>query len=454
MGEVIASSADVARLFGRAAFGARSEDLDLYAGVPYAEVVETLLAVPAPPLRTEPDEVDRQLLVAGLGADTTRRRQWELLSERWWLDHMKTTRYPLLDRMVLFWHDHFATAFAGPYPDPAMMLVQNQTLRDHALGNFRAMCEAVTLDPAMLFWLNGNENRKGRPNENYAREFFELFTLGTVPQIYTEDDVRESARALTGWTVDPATRMVSFAAARHDTGTKTVLGRTITNAGDQEYKQIVDVALAHDVSPLFLAYKLVLGFGYVPQTANVLSDPDPLIATVASVLRATGWDLTAAMRATLNADEWRYANAADSKQIVRQPIDLVVSLGRQLGFSLDGNEVTNVLVDMGQEPFNPPNVGGWPNGREWLSPATTLARYNWGITAYNLAKAAPVSLLRSMPASNDVDAWRALFGLAALAANTRSALTDYLASRGGAPEAEKQAGVLILLASSPDWMVM
>jgi uncharacterized protein (DUF1800 family) len=457
----VATRQDVSRLFARAAFGATTQDLDTWAGRPYAEAVEHLLNVPALDNRVPPpaDEPERLLLEGLPGPELGEFTQEVELAGRWWMERMRTTQHPLEERMTLLWHDHFATAYLFPYPDVQMLMRQNQTLRRHALGNFRTMVEAMTVDPAMLYWLNGNENTKGAPNENYARELLELFTLGVIPQVYTEQDIREAARALTGWqalaVVGPRAEP-SFSASRHDTGTKTVLGVTFGNLGDQEYKKVVDIALAQDAAPKFLAYKMAVNFAYLPPTGDLFQDPDPLVDRVAESLRASNWDLKQAMRTLLLADEFRYADPAAGRQVVRQPIDLVASACKQIGIGAKSANVTTMLRRMGQVPFEPPNVGGWPVNKEWLSPVTTLARYDWGVTCHNLWSGS-LPAQRSggdLPASSDLDGWAKRFGLDGLSANTTTSIRDYLQSRAAAPEAERQAGVLILLASSPDWMVM
>lgn len=460
----VATRQDVSRLFARAAFGATAQDLDAWDGKPYAEVVEHLLNVPAldgrPPA---PDEAERLIFENVEEYDPGRELGVYVLTPaveragRWWLERMRTTQYPLEERMTLLWHDHFATAYLFPYPDVRMLMQQNQTIRRHALGNFRTMVEMLTVDPAMLYWLNGNENARGAPNENYARELLELFTLGVIPQIYTETDIREAARALTGWVVNNTLTgfQPSFSAGRHDTGQKTVLGVTFGNLGDQEYKKVVDIAIAQDASPKFVAYKMVINFAYLPPTGDLFQDPDPLVDKVAATLRATSWNLKEGMRTLLMADEFRYADPSAGRQVVRQPIDLVASACKQIGVSAKSANVSTLLRRMGQVPLDPPNVGGWPVNKEWLSPVTTLARYDWGVTCYNLwAGSVPPQLSSSLPPANDLDAWARRFGLAGLSDNTRALIQDYLTARAGAPENERRAGILILLASSPDWMVM
>jgi uncharacterized protein (DUF1800 family) len=463
-----ATRQDVSRLFARAAFGATAADLDTWAGRPYEEAVDFLLNVPALDGRAPAaDEAERIALEAGAGgvniglsALTSSVEQ----AGRWWVERMRTTQYPLEERMTLFWHDHFATAYLLPYPNVEMLMQQNQTLRRHCLGNLRTLVENITVDPAMLFWLNGNENTKVAPNENYARELMELFTLGVVPQIYTEQDIREAARALTGWIVTGinGSDTPSFSASRHDTGSKTVLGTTFGDLGNQEYRKVVDICLAQSAAPKFVAWKMVISFAYMPPTGDLFQDPDPLVDKVAATLRSSNWDLKAAMRSLLTADEFRFADSSKSQQVIRQPIDLAASACKAIGISAKSSNVSTLLRRMAQLPFDPPNVGGWPRSKEWLSPVTTLARYDWGVTVYNLFNSlnlgepqASNQLAADLPASSDIDGWIKRFGLADLSPNTRQTITDYLASRpGNGLESERQAGVLILIASSPDWMVM
>lgn len=450
MGELKASRRDVARLFGRAAFGATAQDLDTWTGKPYKEVVAYLVDSPASMVRiTPPDETQRVTYERAGSADPYLGLQEAQL---WWVERMRTTPYPLEERMTLFLHDHFATGPNDKGTSVGALVQQNETLRRNALGNFRTLCEQITVDPAMLFWLDGAFNSAYARNENYAREFFELFTLGVIPQVYREKDIRESAKALTGWICDYFTRLVFFDEASHHTGKKVVLGRTITNKGDKEYLDIVDVALDQTVSPLFIAYKMVLNFAYVPETRNLLRSPGPLIGRIARTLRATKWNLREAARTMLLADEFRYADESRGRQVVRQPIELVVHACKALGISAQDASAALILRRMGQSPFQPPNVGGWPFGKNWISPATFLARYDWGILAHQLYSAG--ILKDALPSPGDLAAWKSRFGLAALTRNTESALRSYVAARKGAAPEELQMGVLALIVSSPDWMVM
>ena len=435
-----ATTDEIARLFGRAAFGASPADLDQWTGKPYDQAVSSLVDIPAPAGRKlQADDTRRSALVQSGGQrtdDTTIR-----LAQRWWLERMRTGAYPLEERMTLFWHGHFATAVRFPYPDVAMILVQNQTLRANALGNFTQLVRDITIDPAMLEWLDGSDNAIPSPNENYARELMELFTLGKTPQIYSEEDVREAARVLTGWTGNRSSRAVSFDASRHDNGTKTVLGTTIANAGASEYARLIDVALAHPVSARFIATKLVCNFAYAA------TSDDPLVGQVASTLTQSGWDLRAAMRTLLSSDEFRAGDAAAQRVLIRQPAEVMVAAAKAFGVSLDDDDVALQIRAMGQRLFMPPNVGGFPSGVGWLSPSTIVGRYGWAATVAGKAGT-------NVPPSSDVAGWARRVGLGALSAETTAALHKYAADNPKLPESAQQTGVLTLLLTSPEWMAL
>lgn len=459
MGEHLASRADVARLFGRAAFGAKPGDLNRWSGQPYANVVEHLLAVPPggtnPVIDVAADVIDVVGEVAELASTTT-----PLVGQLWWLNRMLTTPFPLEERMTLFWHDHFATAFPVARGDE--LLNQNQTLRSHALGNFRNLVYDITIDPAMLKWLNGTENVAGQPNENYAREFFELFTLGTSPQVFTETDVREASRAFTGWeaVLTVLTKSGQFQAARHDTGTKIVLGQNVPNLGADEHKRVADIALAHPVAPRFIAYKLVQNLAYEPEVTDLLAAPDPLIEEVASALVASDWDIRAGVRALLMSDHFRYADPASGRQVVRQPIEIAIHTLKALGLPLlDDAQLVSELRISGQAPFEPPNVGGWPLGEAWLTQSTYLGLYGLTARAQKVRDFHfPLPLLRNLPRSTDIraggGAWAAAMGLHALSPTTLAAVRSFVASGQGGNETQLQDGIFQLIANSPDWQVM
>ncbi len=459
-----ATRADIARLFGRAAFGATSAILTQWEGRPYVEAVDSLFP-PGPPgtIGRLPhlDEAER-LEVSNINNVE--------YAGRWWLERMRTTPYPLEERMTLFWHDHFATAAIGE-PSSDLVMQQNETLRTHALGNFRALANAMTTDPAMLMWLNGIANHVNGVNENYAREFFELFTLGVIPQGYTETDIREAAKVFTGWTVfNFGVRLAQFTEARHTMGTKTVLGRTIGGYPPAdprlatEYQEVTEAALAYDggrTASRFLAYKLVQQFGYPPNEADITLDP--VIEDVAAAIRAgDAWDIKAGVRTMLLHDGWRNAPLATGSDLIRSPIEVVVHGAKVLGLPLDfhggSTQPQNMYLQMdrtAQVPLLPPNVSGWPSGRNWLAQTTMLARYNlvhWLAQSFRneLRNFVPMT----WPASGDLAGWTAYLGLAGLSTSTTLRIQELLADPSPISEQDKQHGVFILVGTSPDWQVM
>ena len=440
---------DVSSILGRVAFGATEADLDQWTGRSQDELADHLLAVPEDPAAfgAQPDEAKRLSVTAlATSADKKNGRAQLQAAQGWWQERMRSTMWPLLERMTLFWHDHFATAVGGPYPDVAMMLAQNQTLRAHALGDFAQLAGAVTIDPAMLHFLDGAGNVKGRPNENYAREFLELFTMGVSPQLFSEADVREAARVFTGWTVN-GQRGAAFDARRHDAGVKTVLGRRISDQGDLEHLSVRDAALSTPVASRFIAWKLVQKLAYDPGPVDLMADRDPLISRVAATLRR-GWNIRAAVDVLLRSPEFRRRPQA----VARQPVEQAVHACKALGIAAEAVQVVQTLDGMGQRLFDPPNVGGWPVDEEWIAPGTTLARYRFATWVEAQARAR--AGVAELPAPEDLGGWAARFGLAGFSANTERTLRGYLAAAAKSSIAQRQKGVMTLVITSPEWTVM
>jgi uncharacterized protein (DUF1800 family) len=459
----LATRADIARLFGRAAFGATKADLAKWTGQPYDAAVDSLFP-PGPPGSSgrlpQYDEAER----------TATEHLTETLTygQQWWLERMRVTPYPLEERLTLFWHDHLATGYLNP-PDTGHLMVQNQTLRMNALGSFRDLANAVTIDCAMLFWLNGIANSVYGVNENYAREFLELFTLGVLPQVYTENDVRQAGRAFSGWTVNTGARVPVFTEARHVQGVKTVLGRAIGGypPGDArqggEYREVLEAALAWDggrTASRFLAYKLVLELGYQPPEADLSADP--VVEDVAAAIRAgDAWSIKAGVRTLLLHPGWRNAPATPNGLLVRSPVELLVHGAKVLGVALSytgggmqSNTISASAARAGQDLLKPPSVGGWPNGLGWLSQTTGLGRYEMFNLLTKQFRDEQRNYVTPWPASGDLAGWAAFMGLPGLSTNTTLRLQDYLASPGTTVELDKQSSMFLLVGSSPDWQVM
>ena len=428
------TAVEVSRVLGRVAFGATAADLDTWTGKKYTDLVDSLLDVNATlPL---PDDAERLLYATGQNTDETTLRMW-------WLERMRSTPFPLLERMTLLWHGHFATGIRNP-PTVEHIAVQNQTLRQNALGNVRTLVEAMNVDAAMLYWLNGAENTVPKVNENYAREFFELFTLGKRPQVYNETDIRQAAKAFSGWYVDGNDAVV-FGPSRHYTKNKKILGRTVGNLGAEEHKELVDIALDQWVSAQWFAYKLVANLAYVP------ASDDKLVNAVAKSLRDSNWDIAAAVRTLLTHDYFR--GPTGSRMLVRSPVECVVHAAKALGVRISDPSLVHQLGKMGHALFDPVDVSGWPLGRDWVSPVTALARYEAGITLHRLTVTDPLAPVHPLPAASDLAGWAKRLGLVGFSKNTSNAVGSYLRQAGFAIEKDKQCGVLTLLLSSPEWVV-
>jgi uncharacterized protein (DUF1800 family) len=292
----------------------------------------------------------------------------------WWLDRMIRTTTPLVERMTLVWHDWFATS-NDSVGSAELMLAQNQLFRDKWLGNFGDLVRAVTQDPAMLIWLNGLENRKGEPNENYARELMELFTLGADrPGGYTEQDVREQARALTGFRADWSDSLgretnFRFDPRRHDTGLKTVFGQT----GAFDWTDTCRLVLSHPNHPSFFVSKL---WSYFVPTAPDAATLDGLVA----VYTTTKLEVRPVVEAILV-----HPALYTGPPMVKPPVVFTAGLLRALDRGIDTEDWVWLCDEAGQRLFHPPNVAGWDDSR-WLDTATFRGR--WDIANHALMTSA------------------------------------------------------------------
>ena len=279
----------------------------------------------------------------------------------WWAGRMLATARPLEEKMTLFWHGHFAT-IESKVRDYRKMLLQNETLRAHATGNFRDLVIAVARDPAMLYFLDAGVNVKGAPNENFAREIMELFTMGVGN--YTETDIREAARAFTGWNADDLVFVVH--ADRHDDGEKTVLGET----GRFDGVDVIDIIMRQPATARFVAGKLYRYFVSEDMRGAPLDE-------LAAVLRDSRYELKPLLRAMFLSRD--FYSPASMGAYVKSPVQLAISTYRKLGLAEmpgipDFNETTTAL---GQTLFWPPTVAGWAHGRAWITPGLLLERGNF-----------------------------------------------------------------------------
>lgn len=290
---------------------------------------------------------------------TQRMRILEL--QHWWLERMATGPRPLQEKLTLFWHGHFATS-AQKVKDAYFMWLQNETFRTMGSGNWLQLLYAVAKDPAMLLWLDQAQSKKQNPNENFAREVMELFTLGEGN--YTEKDVTEAARAMTGWTLNRVSQKYEYREFMHDEGVKTVFGRTGNLNGLDVLKLIVD----QPQSARFITAKLWSFFAAENPSSK-------LIEELASVFRSNGNDFKPLLRAMFRSEEF-YSEAVIRSQ-VKSPVQWLIGSVRMLERDLPPALVcTQLLRNLGQELLMPPNVKGWDGGLSWITTNNLLSRYN------------------------------------------------------------------------------
>ncbi len=278
----------------------------------------------------------------------------------WWLHRMTHTPSPLLEKMTLFWHGHFATG-AGKVNDARAMLRQNELLREHALSNFGPLVHQISRDVAMLVYLDSEDNRKTRPNENYARELMELFCLGTGN--YSEQDIKEVARAFTGWEIRRG--KFRFNPYQHDSGSKSFLGETGVFDGDDA----IDIVLNQDAAARFIARKLIRFFVFEDRPV-----PDSLAEPIARTLREHDLHIGTAVRQILGSQIFFSDQAIGQK--IKSPVELSIGFLRFFGATVNMQFLRQRLERLGQLPLYPPNVKGWDGGKTWINASTVLARAN------------------------------------------------------------------------------
>ncbi|MHC4877214.1 MAG: DUF1800 domain-containing protein [Planctomycetota bacterium] len=277
-----------------------------------------------------------------------------------WLGKQATTGSPLLEKLTLFWHGHFATG-ADKVDDAEMMFQQNRLLRRNATSSFSTMVQEISRDPAMLIYLDSATNRKAHPNENYAREIMELFCLGEGN--YSERDIQELARCFTGWEV--RRKKFRFNRYQHDTGSKTILGETGTFGGEDG----IDIVLRQKACARFIVGKLVRFF-----VVDEPAVPEHLLDPLATLFRDSDLQIAPVLERILASNLFFSRWSVGRK--VRSPIELGIGLLRCLKGSSNLDLMAQGLDETGQALFYPPNVKGWDGGRTWINTSTLLGRSN------------------------------------------------------------------------------
>ena len=410
----------IGHLLRRTGFGASGAEIDAAAAAGFPATLDAMFspaaadpgAAATPPPTGLADPGTGQSTPAAKKAANAQRAAAtdELIA--WWLGRMTAVRAPWIEKRTFFWHGHFATS-VQKVRIAALMLRQNETMRSLGGGDFRTLMRAVFTDPAMMLWLDAAGSTAKAPNENLARESMELFSLGVGN--YTEEDVRQAALALTGWRLDRTSGTATFAAKAHAPGPETILGHTQSFDVDS----FTDLLMAQPSNARFIATRMWFRLGS--------SDPVPA-DTLSRLVAAYGptRDLTALARAVFSDPAFTGSTARYA--LVKQPVEYVVGTLRALkitppssGSAKQSAVLRTVLNGLGQVPFTPPNVGGWPSGRLWLTTAAAQSRITfaeWAVANGDLSQVSDAA-----PASR-IDAAAHLLGVDSFSDRTRAALAD------------------------------
>ena len=424
---------EIARLYHRFGFGPRPGEFKAALASGLSATKTALLSVPtvdsgaaqvAEPnitnLGTRPDKKTSELIEFSIAL-----RQQVKDLPLWWLDRMALSDHALTERMTWFWHGHWATA-VGKLNHAYPIYLQNQTLRKYALGNFGEMTSAMLNDGALQFWLDGGENTAKSPNENLARELMELFVLGV--NRYTETDVRELSRALTGYQIERSSGKVTFNRKRYDSNVKTILGTSTTFDGNSAATHLVN----QPDNAKFISERLWYRF----ISSQIELPTDNLIEN--SFENRDISKLVAAL-----TDSQILSNPSYS--IVKPPVEWFVGVARYIKLTPSAlktpAQLLSYLDKLAQVPFNPPNVGGWPTDESWLSSAS--AQYRIQFAAW-LVKQADLTALTAIAPNNRVAWLQDELGILAFSGRTRLALNGVK----GTP-----AQLLQLAICSPEYVV-
>ena len=439
------SPAMVDRLFWRAGFGPTAQDHATWAGKSVSETVDSLLSAPPTLVGIAPTRDGNPLDPAADDTDLSLH----------WIDRMVRSQNPFVERMVFFWHRHWANSRTGVSP-PQLLMKQGELFRRYSdfganpNATFRNMAYEVSEDPSMLRFLTAETNVKGAPNENYARELMELFALGIHDDAgtpnYTEDDVKQLAKAFSGWQINdsnPDAAYSYFTPSRWYNGPKSVLGKF----GNFKSREAVDVVLAHPSHPRFFIRKLWYEF--------IASPPDQ--ATLDDLIKTYN-EGNLALKPLLEKilSHPQLFESLDEPNMIKPPVVYVVGAMRALGVGVTDSSPVDYMSSMGQVPYFPPTVAGWEGGLAWLNTNTALARFDFVGQLLNNPAVAPQDV-SGETATAAYDRAYAAVGLPWLAAGTQSAIRDY-AKRAPAQSTthrkQRQLMLRALMLAGPDGQVM
>ena len=406
--------ADIAHLLRRAGFGGSATQIATLASQPWPTTVDQLLDFSAAPADTEP-----AFLTADIG-------DWEkeYQLQHWWLDRMATTTTPLQEKLTFFWHGHFATA-NYKVTDMRLMYLQNALFRLMAAGDFRVLVQQMSVQPAMLLWLDNDPNSKGHPNENFARELMELFTIGVGN--YTQADIVASARAWTGHnTLDGDRTQYHFYPSRHDDGLKTFMGVTQNWDGPG----IIDFLLRDDatrrgIAARYMATKMWAFFAYP-------NPDDTIVTTLADAFLAADLSVAELVRTIFNHPA--FLSAAAKQGLVRSPVEWIVACMRAVNLTAADANPQWWMEEMGQQLFEPPNVSGWRPNEYWLTTSRVWARANWSrYIIWQNGVGNTLSAITGMTVPNAVQYAFDTLGVDSPSNHTRTNLETWLTAQRAAP---------------------
>ena len=481
---------ELQHLLRRAGFGASQADVEQYARrglLGFSSALGHLLTY-----QEQPDDVDAAIQTPGyVNVTPSQGRGGAFVpasfindARQRWLFRMVHSTRPLQEKMTLFWHNHFATAYskiageagategarmmaAKPSEDPGSAKGQLELLREHALGNFRDLLVAIAQDPAMLYWLDGRTNVRARPQENFARELMELFTMGV--DTFTENDVYAGARVFTGWNLQrpgagAAARFVfNYNAAQHDTtakefsfpiypGGERVIPARSPAAGMQDGLDLIEAVARHPATGPRLARKLYNFF------INEVDAPDTgLINEIAGIYYARNFEIEPMVRRLLLSSQFR--DPANYFRRYSWPAEFVVRAIKEVGWpGFSVGDVLTPMLNMGQQLLEPPDVNGWELGRGWFTTGAMLARMNFASTLTTNQKVNLRDAFRGKAATPDALLETAFdrVSTAPFTGNSRAALVDYINAGGAYTGTETQlankgAGVVHLIVGSGDY---
>jgi uncharacterized protein (DUF1800 family) len=412
-------------LYRRATFGATMTELEEALRAGPERTIDRLLAA-TPDTDSFNQETAERL-------PSIRQGNGGALTTAWWLYRMLYSPHPLREKLTLFWHNHFATS-NGKVNNAGYMLDQYELMRRHAQGSFRTLLREMSTDKAMMVWLDTNQSRRDRPNENYARELMELFSLGInnyrnpAQRNYTEQDIRQAARAFTGWRIESGRAV--FREADHDTGEKTILSQT----GRWRADDVVRICLEHESCAYFVTAKL---FKFL--VSETIPATPELIEPLATEFRRE-YNFGALVETVLRSNLFFSTQAYRTR--VKAPVDFALSIIRGLEGRVGTTNLVVPLEGLGQRPFYPPSVAGWDGGRAWLNGQTLLFRQNLALALTSTTddrfgrRCDPAALARRFNRRTDdevIDFFLRLFLQSDVPAEARKRLVDYARRSRGLP---------------------